>query len=141
MSIKQQLLGQWILVAAEMTINGKTENSFDPKRKMVKLYTPTHFSFYSKEDNRPAFSPQVSDKERLAASKTLDTGGGSYQLNNDEYTEYVEYCSYPNYEGKSIKFTLSLEQDTLVQEGPYPLKALGFAEQDGYIKETYIRYS
>ena len=51
----------------------------------------------------------------------------------------VEFCSYPNYEGKAIRFSLTLDGDILTQQGPYPLRMLGFAEQDGYVKEVYQR--
>ncbi len=133
----EHLLGEWQLIDAYMTIGGETNQTFDATRTMIKLFTPTHFSFYSKTVNRAIFSAEVTDEERLAASKTLDTGGGTYQLIGDQYTESVVYCSYPNYEGKSITFTLTLTEDELVQEGVYPLKDLGFADQDGYVKEVY----
>ena len=106
---------------------------------MVKLFTEKHFSFYSKTANRTVYSAAVTDEERLQSSKTLDAGGGSYDLHGDIYTEHVTYCTYPNYEGKSISFQISLEQNRLIQEGDYPLIDLGFAEQDGYVKEVYQR--
>ncbi|WP_052772069.1 lipocalin-like domain-containing protein [Vibrio mexicanus] len=133
----EHLLGEWQLVDAYMTVEGETNQTFAANRTMVKLFTPTHFSFYSKEANRPAFSTEVTDEERLAASKTLDTGGGTYQLIGDQYTENVVYCTYPNYEGKSITFTVTITENELIQEGVYPLKELGFGDQDGYVKEIY----
>lgn len=137
---KDNLIGRWQLIAAEMTIADKVTDSFDPNRKMIKHFTESgHFYFHSKTANRVPFSVSVTDEERLAASKTLDVGGGRFTLVNDTYTERVEFCSYPNYEGKTISFHLSLDGDILTQHGPYPLRMLGFAEQDGYVKEVYQR--
>ncbi|MCK6264379.1 lipocalin-like domain-containing protein [Vibrio sp. ZSDE26] len=136
---KKSLIGEWRLIDAQMTVSGKTENTFDANREMVKLFTGTHFSFYSKTANRTAYSAAVTDQERLQGSKTLDAGGGRYDLLGDIYTEHVTYCTYPNYEGKSISFKLSLSGNTLTQEGDYPLKELGFSEHDGYVKEVYQR--
>ncbi|WP_070971228.1 lipocalin-like domain-containing protein [Vibrio sonorensis] len=141
MITKQQLLGEWRLIDAEMTVSGNTSKTFDSTRKMVKLFTESHFSFYSKTEDRPPFSAEVTDEERLQASKTLDVGGGTYKLEENRYTENVVYCSYPNYEGKSITFDLTLEGDTLIQQGDYPLKELGFAEEDGYVREVYKKLS
>jgi hypothetical protein len=135
----EMLIGEWLLVDAQMTIAGKTEKTFDINRKMVKLFTEDHFSFYSKTENRTAYSAAVTDKERFQGSKTLDAGGGTYDLQGDIYTEHITYCTYPNYEGKSIPFKISLEKNQLTQEGEYPLKELGFAEQNGYVKEVYQR--
>ena len=133
------LIGEWRLIDAQMTISGKTEKTFDASREMVKLFTEKHFSFYSKTANRKAYSAAVTDLERLQGSKTLDAGGGRYELHDDIYTEHVTYCTYPNYEGKSISFKLSIRENNLIQEGDYPLKELGFADQDGYVKEVYQR--
>ncbi|MCE0557004.1 MULTISPECIES: lipocalin-like domain-containing protein [Motilimonas] len=140
MLTKENLIGRWQLIAAEMTIADKMTDSFDPNREMIKHFTESgHFYFYSKTADRVPFSASVTDEERLAASKTLDTGGGRFTLEGETYTEWVEFCSYPNYEGKAISFSLSLDGDTLTQQGPYPLRMLGFAEQDGYVKEVYKR--
>ncbi|PKG37235.1 lipocalin-like domain-containing protein [Psychromonas sp. Urea-02u-13] len=135
----EMLIGQWLLVDAQMTIAGKTEKTFDVNRKMVKLFTEEHFSFYSKTANRTPYSAAVTDKERLQGSKTLDAGGGIYDLHGDIYTEHITYCTYPNYEGKSIPFKISLEKNQLIQEGGYPLRDLGVADQGGYVKEVYQR--
>lgn len=135
----KMLIGEWRLVDAQMTIAGKTEKTFDAQREMVKLFTEKHFSFYSKTANRTPYSAAVTDQERLVGSKTLDAGGGTYQLQGNTYTEHITYCTYPNYEGRSISFKLSLENNQLTQEGSYPLIALGFADQDGYVKEVYER--
>ncbi len=140
----KQITGRWQLVAAELTVAGQVSNTFDAKRTMVKHLTPCgRFYFHSKTHDRVPFSPAINDEERLAASKTLDFGAGRYRLEGNQYIEDIEVCSYPNYEGKSIGFDLSLEgegeQAMLIQQGVYPLKMLGFGDQDGYVKETYRR--
>ncbi len=137
---REDIIGEWLLVDAQMIVDGEVQNTFNKDRKMVKLLTECgRFSFYSKTEQRLAFSAEVTDQERLLGSKTLDTGGGTFDLDDNIYTEHVTYCSYPNYEDKSIDFTLSLEGDKLIQEGPYPLKMLGFADKDAYVKEIYQR--
>lgn len=140
----KQIIGRWQLVAAELTVAGQVSNTFDAKRTMIKHFTACgRFYFHAKTADRVPFSPAITDEERLAACKTLDFGAGRYRLKGDEYIEDIEVCSYPNYEGKSIGFSLSVqgegEQATLIQQGVYPLKMLGFGNQDGYVKETYRR--
>jgi hypothetical protein len=139
--MNNNIVGEWRLIDAEMTVKGTTSKTFNPEREMRKIITRTHFFFYSKTENRTPFSAAVTDAERLEGSKTLDAGGGTYDLCDDVYTENVTFCSYPNYEGKSISFKLSFVDDLLIQEGDYPLRELGFADHDGYVKEVYKRMS
>jgi len=133
------LEGEWTLLSAELTADGKTNSIFDTNRSFVKIFTKTHFAFFSRLPNREPFSTEVTDEERLAGAKSFDAGAGKYELAGTDYIEHIEYCSYPNYEGQSIAFKLSLVDGILTQEGIYPLERLGFASKDGYLVETYKR--
>lgn len=134
---REDLLGEWALITAELTSNGETVSILDPKRKFVKLFTNKHFAFFSRLEERPSFSKDPTDSERLAASKSFDAGAGRYDLAGSDYIEHIDYCSFPNYEGLSIAFKLTFSDGVMTQEGIYPLKRLGFADEDGYLVETY----
>jgi hypothetical protein len=133
--------GEWQLVSAELTLGGETRSIFDPViRSMIKIITDSHFAFVSKGSVRPHFnSYQLTPEEKSVAFDNFGGGGGRYTLEGKQYTEHVEYSSYPNYEGMSLIFTVSVEGDTLVQEGTYPIKELGLGSENGYLKETYKR--
>ena len=44
-------------------------------------------------------------------------GGGTYDLKDSTYTEHLEYCSARNWEGNTFVFTISINNDTLIQTG------------------------
>lgn len=135
----EHLLGQWQLESSNITIGSETHSHFDASKKRIKLFTLTHFALFSRSHDRTPFSRGVPDAERLAAAKTFDAACGRYSINAGIYTEHVDYASFPNYEGQELQFKLSFDGNTLVQEGIYPLKRLGFSDQDGFLSETYSR--
>ena len=136
-----ELKGQWKLISSELTIGENAISLFDPKtHKMIKLFTHNHFAFVSKGPHRKKFaSASPSEREKIMAFENFGGGGGSYSIAGNKYTENVEYCHFPNYEGMRFEFRLTMEGNKLIQQGNYPLKALGFGEQDGFLKEVYER--
>ena len=45
------------------------------------------------------------------------SGGGKYELKDSSYTEHLEYCSDRQWEGNDFHFTVTITNDTLVQQG------------------------
>lgn len=95
------------------------------KTEMIKVINTTHFAFFNHDKN------QGKDSTALFVS-----GGGTYLLEGDNYTESLDFCTYRPWEGKQFKFTVSLKGDTLTQEGMEELPELGVKQ---YITEKYIK--
>lgn len=122
-----RLIGNYRLLEST-TIKGKDTIRMlvdSTKTEMIKMINTTHFSFFNHDKN------QGKDSTALFVS-----GGGTYLLENDNYTENLDFCSYRPWEGKQFKFTISLRGDTLVQEGMEELPELGVKQ---HITEKYIR--
>ncbi len=138
MGNQTKLNGKWQIESAFLTINGEKISTVDSSRVMMKIFTDTHFAFFSKELIRDKFEKaEPSTSEQLKAYRTFDAGGGRYKIEGSKYTEFVEYCTHPNYEGEEITFDIMISDGKLVQQGIYPLVKLGLGSEDGYMIETY----
>ncbi|MEX0299538.1 MAG: lipocalin-like domain-containing protein [Kordiimonas sp.] len=135
------IIGEWQLVSAELTIGDNSFPTFDPQtHEMIKVITDSHFMFLSKGPQRPRFSSyQPTHAEKVTAFDNFGGGGGTYSLEGHNYTEHVKYSIFPNYEGMSLSFKVTITEDQLVQEGHYPIVKLGLGSRDGYVKEVYRR--
>ena len=138
---KPSVIGSWQLLSEEIRIGGHAYPTFDTKtRKMMKIFNDTHFVFVSIGNERPRFSSYLlTDAEKIVAFDNFGGGGGRYTYENGFLTEHVEYMNYPNYEGESIKFKVTIDGDTLIQEGDYPIKKFGLGDQDGYLYSVFKR--
>ena len=120
------LNGTWKLISGTEISNGvKTVTDYTKDQQMIKIINDTHFAFLKHR--------LVTDKD---SSNNFDAGGGSYTLKGDQYTEHLDYYSKKNIEGNSFTFTVSIKNDTLIQQGIEKLKT-GGAEK--IIFERYIR--
>ena len=63
-------------------------------------------------------------------------GGGKYTLTGDQYTEFLEYCTAREWEGREFHFTVSMRNDTLVQQGVEKLEDIGV---ERFNIERYVR--
>ena len=135
------LEGEWQLELETLVIGEQQYTTFDGNnREMIKIFTDSHFAFSSIGTNRPRFNSYQLTKEQKAIA--FDNFGGSlgrYSFEDNILTEHIEYSSFPNYEGVSIPFKITITDDTMVQEGFYPLIKLGLGDQDGYLRATFKR--
>ena len=140
-SPEQSLAGSWQLMHEEIRINGKTIPTFNPAtHKMMKLFYDTQFAFVSNGDKRPRFtSYQLTPEEKVIAFENFGGGGGRYTFADGYLTEHIEYMNYPNYEGESIRFKITIDGDTMIQEGDYPITKLGLGDADGYLYSVFKR--
>ncbi len=123
---KPNITGTWKLISGtEISTGVKTVTDYTKDQQMIKIINDTHFAFL---------------KHRLAtpkdSSNNFDAGGGAYTLNGSTYTEHLDYYSKKNIEGNSFTFTVSVNKDTLIQQGLEKLKD-GSAEK--IIYEKYLR--
>lgn len=120
------LTGTWELISATSTEKDSTFSTFNPKNKMIKIITPTHFAFFNHD--------LTMGKDTANAS--YSGGGGTYTLKGDQYTEQLEYFNYREWEGHTFQFTVTIKNDTLTQQGLEKIESLGI---DRVIVERYKR--
>ena len=118
--------GTWELLSATLVEKGDsvTTDFAMSGQKMIKIINPTHFAFLRHDLNRGKDSAFYS------------SGGGSYTLTGDQYTEHLEYCSDRGWEGHSFPFTVTISNDTLIQSGTEKIDSLGINRLN---IEKYIR--
>ncbi len=120
------LVGTWELISATSTEKDSTFSTFEPRNKMIKIITPTHFAFFSHD--------LTMGKD--TANAAYSGGGGTYALKGDQYTEHLEYFNYREWEGHTFDFTVTIKNDTLTQRGVEKLENLGI---DRVMVEQYKR--
>lgn len=120
------VIGTWKLLSGTEIVNGVTTvTDYTQNQQMIKIINATHFAFLKHK--------LVTDKN---ASNDFDAGGGPYTLKGNQYTEHLDYYSKTNVEGNSFTFTVTINKDTLIQQGVEKLKT-GGAEK--LIYEKYIK--
>jgi hypothetical protein len=66
----------------------------------------------------------------------FSSGGGSYTLKDSSYTEHLEYCNDRQWEGNDFSFTVTISNDTLIQQGIEKIDSIGVNRLN---IEKYIR--
>ena len=121
-----RLNGTWQLVSGTTITKGvPTVTDYTKDQKMIKIINDSHFAFLRHDTNPPKDS-----------TNHFDAGGGSYTLVGDQYTEHLDFYSSRNWEGGTFKFTVSIQNDTLVQRG---LEKVEKENVDREIIEKYVR--
>ena len=109
------LEGTWRLVTGTVIEKGDTTvTSYSDGVSMIKIINATHFSFLNHDLNKGNDS-----------TSTFAAGGGAYSLDGNMYTEFLEYCSYREWEGNTFPFTVTIKDDTLIQQGVEKIEDLG----------------
>ena len=122
------IVGTWRLISGTTITNGHSETTDYTKRSsMIKIINDDHFAFLKHDVNVPRDS-----------ANHFDAGGGSYTLSGDQYTEHLDYYSSPKWEGNTFKFTVTINNDTLIQQG---LEKVEAENVDRTIIERYVRVS
>ena len=100
------LQGTWQLISGTLIEKGDTTvTDYTKDREMIKIINADHFAFLSH------------DLTKGKDSAMYTSGGGSYTLTGDKYTEHLDYCSDRQWEGNKFDFTVSIKNDILVQSG------------------------
>ncbi|HOY05804.1 MAG TPA: hypothetical protein PLO67_10410 [Saprospiraceae bacterium] len=120
------LTGTWELISATSTEKDSTFSTFEPRNKMIKIITPTHFAFFNHDQKMG----------RDSTTAAFSGGGGTYTLKDSTYTEHLEYFNYREWEGHTFEFVVTIKNDTLTQRGVEKLENLGI---DRIIVEKYKR--
>lgn len=118
--------GTWRLFRGiTITKGDSVVTDYTKDQTMIKIINDTHFAFL-KHDQAP----------KKDSSNHFDAGGGSYTLTGNQYTEHLDYYIDHNWEAKTFNFTITINNDTLIQKGREKVEGTGI---DREIIEKYIR--
>jgi Cu/Zn superoxide dismutase len=113
---KSLIQGTWKLISG--TTIEKTDTTvtdYTKDKSFTKVINNTHFAFMGHDLN----------KGKDSASAFFSSGGGVYELNDNNYTEHLEYCNDRQWEGNDFNFTIGIQNDTLTQQGLEKIDSIG----------------
>ena len=100
--------GTWQLISGTtIEKNDTTVTDYTKDKSFIKVINANHFAFMGHDLN----------KGKDSATTFYSSGGGKYELKDSAYTEHLEYCNDRQWEGNDFSFTISIRNDTLVQQG------------------------
>ena len=125
-SAKKPIEGTWKLLTGTLIEKGDTViTDYTKGKSFIKIINENHFAFLTHD---------------LGKGKSADSmfvaGGGGYSFHDSSYTEHLEYCNDRQWEGHDFSFTVTINNDTLVQKGIEKSDTLGV---DRLNIEKYIR--
>ncbi len=118
--------GTWRLIS-ETKIENLDTVFLETKKdqEMIKILNDTHFSFLKHDTHK--------GKDSTA---TFVAGAGRYERKDNQYTEHLDYCNAREWEGNSFQFTVTIQNDTLIQSGREKIEGTAI---DRIIIEKYFR--
>lgn len=120
------LEGTWKLLSGTLIEKGDTTvTDYTQKVSFIKVINGSHFAFLQHDLNK--------GKDSTAS---FSAGGGAYTLKDSAYTEKLEYCTARDWEGNDFHFTISIQNDTLVQWGVEKVEEAGVERLN---IEKYVR--
>ncbi|MGZ8559652.1 MAG: hypothetical protein ACXWWC_15020 [Chitinophagaceae bacterium] len=121
------ITGTWVLISGTTILKEDTTVAdYTKDQQMIKIINNTHFAFMRHDLNNGKDSSKA----------IYSSGGGRYSLTGDQYTEYLDYCNDREWEGHTFNFTVTVNNDTLTQQGIEKIEKLDI---DRLITEKYIR--
>ena len=107
--------GTWQLFSATLIEKGDTTiTDYTIDKKFIKIINDSHFSFISHDLNKGNDS-----------AANFSAGAGTYKLVDSSYSEHLEFCSAREWENNDFHFTISIQNDTLIQTGIEKVEAAG----------------
>ena len=117
------LQGTWKLLSGTLIQKGDTTiTDYTKHLSFIKIINDSHFAFLQHDTRKD--------------STNFSAGGGRYELKGDKYTEHLEYCSAKEWGGHDFRFTITIKNDTLIQQGVEKIEAQGI---DRMNIEKYVR--
>jgi hypothetical protein len=120
------IAGTWKLLTGTLIEKGDTTiTDYTTGREFIKIINDSHFAFLEHDLNK--------GKDSAAE---FSSGGGAYTLKDSLYTEHLVYCNDRQWEGNEFHFTVTIKNDTLVQQGVEKIDSLGVNRIN---TEKYVR--
>lgn len=124
--VDNPLVGTWQLVSGTLVEKGDTTvTDYTKKLSFIKIINGSHFAFTQHDLTKGKDSGAV-----------FSSGAGRYNLKDSTYTEHLEYCSAREWEGNDFTFTVTIQNDTLIQRGIEKIESEGI---DRLNIEKYFR--
>ena len=102
------ITGTWKLLSGSLIEKGDTTvTDYTTNKQFIKIINDDHFAFMSHDLN----------KGKDSATALFSAGGGKYSIKDSIYTEHLEYCSDRQWENNDFSFTVTIKNDTLIQQG------------------------
>lgn len=109
------ITGTWKLLSGTLIEKGDTAvTDYTRGQEFIKIINDSHFAFLHHDLTKGKDSAAI-----------YSSGGGSYTLADSLYTEHLQYCTARQWEGNEFKFVLTLQGDTLTQQGIEKIENLG----------------
>lgn len=107
--------GTWkLLTGTLIEKNDTVVTDYTRGKEFIKIINDSHFAFLMHDLNK--------GKDSTAS---FSSGGGNYSLKDSLYTEHLVYCSDRQWEGNDFQFTVSINNDTLIQQGIEKIDSIG----------------
>ena len=107
--------GTWKLLNGTLIEKGDTTvTDYTKNTEFIKIINSNHFAFLSHDIHK--------GKDSTAS---FSAGGGKYSLQDSQYTEHLEYCNDRQWEGNDFQFTITINNDTLTQQGLEKIDSIG----------------
>lgn len=118
--------GTWKLLSGTTIEKGDTTvTDYTQGKSFIKIINQSHFAFVGHDLNK--------GKDSTAF---FSSGSGTYELKDSAYTEHLEYCNDRAWEGNDFHFTVTISNDTLIQQGIEKIESAGV---DRINIEKYVR--
>jgi len=102
------ITGTWKLLSGSLIEKGDTTvTDYTGNKQFIKIINDDHFAFLSHDLN----------KGKDSATALFSAGGGKYSIKDSIYTEHLEYCNARDWENNDFTFTVTIKNDTLIQQG------------------------
>jgi len=112
---KLPIEGTWKLLTGTLIEKNDTViTDYTKGKEFIKIINNSHFAFLMHDLNKGKDS-----------SATYSSGGGNYTLIDSLYTEHLGYCTDRQWEGNEFHFTVTIRNDTLIQQGIEKIDSIG----------------
>ncbi|MEO5684233.1 MAG: hypothetical protein ABIQ88_16450 [Chitinophagaceae bacterium] len=102
------IAGTWQLISGTTIEKGDTSvTDYTKTLSFIKIINSTHFAFLKHDLT----------KGKDSATAAFGSGGGAYSITDSLYTEHLEYCNDRQWEDNDFTFTVTIQNDTLIQSG------------------------
>ena len=101
------IVGTWRLLTGTLIEKGNTTvTDYTGNKQFIKIINDTHFAFMSHDLHKG-----------MDSTALFSAGGGKYSIKDSIYIEHLEYCSDRQWENNDFQFTVTIKNDTLIQQG------------------------